>query len=1670
MSRTIFRSFFILILVIGSVAIQAPQTAHAAGPWYVITTGDDNNDCLSPATPCVTINGALAKPGFVPGDTVHVAIGIYAGTGNEVVLLDKDITLTGGWDANFTTQSGMSTIDGQGARRGMTVNSSVTANIERFVVQNGYTSNADGSGIFNSGVLTLSNSFVTSNMATSVSVSSGGGIFNAGTLTLNNTTINGNTASYGGGIFNDGGIQTLNSSEVLDNTVSSAGGGIANWGGVMIMNSSTVSGNTSTNGSAGGIYAYRGTVTINSSTINNNNALNTNNGSGGGIELVADNLILNNSTISHNESHNCSGIWNQTGAITINNGTIADNIAADGSGAVCNTYVGTVTLQNTILARNATTGMGPDCSGTINSSGYNLIGNTSNCVFTATTGDLININPNLGQLIGPAGAPKYHPLLAGSPAIDSGNPAGCTDQDSNLLTADQRGVARVGTCDIGAYEFTIPGPAARLSVVGGDNQRTVTSSAFPYPLQVAALDSQGSPVNGVTIDLTAPVNGPSGTFADTNTNTTSVVTDEGGVATTSVFTANDQAGAYTVSVSAPGLGSVEFNLEQVDRPANDNFANAETINALPFSTTVDNTEATLELDEPPGCANWFRSVWYSLSPTENMAIRMNVSSQVSSSVSIFLASGPGISDLTALTCAYSDSSTNFQVEAGKTYYLRVDSFGQAGAIQFNLEQIFPPTNDNFANAEVINSLPFSIMVDNTNATIEPGEPLTCASQFRSVWYSFSPTENMAVRVDTAGSTAPGNVSIFLASGSSISDLTFLTCAFSGSSAHFQAEAGKTYYLHVDSYGQAGAIQVNLVQAIPPANDNFASAEAVTSLPFSTTTDITDATNQPDEPQNCYFMSTTVWYSFTPSETMVLRANTLGSSINGNVNIYSSSGAGFSDLQFLNCSGPGGSPSFLAEAGQTYYLQAGPAFGESGSVQVNLVEVPAIMGRVTDAVTSAPLPGDAPPFARATLYRVCGDGCLEFVNSQNADSNGRFLFDNYFGGPLPTGTYQIEVSANLYETKQFGPFEFSGISLDVGDLPIDPLPLIGSIRGRLVDAATGNPVSQTFTPSVQLYRCTDGNCFEFVNSQVPDSQGRFRFETDSSGNPLPVGTYQIRAFADQYQETQTELFDVGEGVHRTVGNLRITSLPVRFSEVQPCADIPVSGGECVFSVKIWNGLATKLKGAAWSLAEGGLPNSFVGFTNFQVKDSQALDLDKGKSKVFRFRFNVPANNSSYGTSICTRLFAGEGSNSFFNTVGFRDLFCVYRNAGGFSIASPQEAMALAQENVTAAATGTDIEPNNSCQAAQDVGAVPLPFVLDGNLDSSQTPDVDFFRLTGAPGAAVTIDLEGQSTNKGTLGDPFLGFFNSDCNLVALNDDSNSLNSRLEITIPADGVIILGATECCDSGFNGGGNGTYQLTVTPLQVIGSISGRLTDALTGKPLRGDVDPFAFVRLMQCDDFGCFDVNSQTSDSEGRFFFDRDANGALLRVGNYMAVVSADQYQTGQTDVFAVAEGENYDTGDVALTSFPVRFSDTQPCVVPVEGGLCEFSVKITNGLPTRLSGKAWSMITGSGIGSFTNFTAFQADTPNDVKLNPGKSSVLRFRFRVRGSVADGAAICATVYVGQDPNALFNTVGRGSDFCFVKGSSGFTLMSVQETQTTLQQMQIQEIEPHNPFTEKKK
>jgi hypothetical protein len=274
----------------------------------------------------------------------------------------------------------------------------------------------DGGGVsrvvtINSGVVTLSDVTIRDGRVEGLSFYDvvGGGIYNNGELTINESTVSGNLAfssstsflAYGGGIFNAGTL-TINNSTISGNTA---------WCGLNPLDFNCPD-------FGGGIF-NRGKLLINNSTLAGNN---TRFGYGGGIY--------------------------NAGILAINNSTLSENAAFRGGGGI---YGGGATLQNSIVANN---GRG-NCSQTISSKGHNLSSDNT-CNFNGP-GDLNNTDPKLGVFGYNGGPTQTIPLLSGSPAIDAGNPNGCTDAQGNLLKTDQRGMPRpdpgdTGGCDMGAYE------------------------------------------------------------------------------------------------------------------------------------------------------------------------------------------------------------------------------------------------------------------------------------------------------------------------------------------------------------------------------------------------------------------------------------------------------------------------------------------------------------------------------------------------------------------------------------------------------------------------------------------------------------------------------------------------------------------------------------------------------------------------------------------------------------------------------------------------------------------------------------------------------------------------------------------------------------------------------------------------------------------------------------------------------------------------------------------------------------------------------------------------------------------------------------------------------------------------------------------------------------------
>ncbi len=306
---------------------------------------------------------------------------------------------------------------------------------------------------------------------------------------VRNSVIANNSAGRGGGILSQG-WTTLSASQVISNTASEAGGGIYNQD-YLQLETSTVRNNLA--GDYGGGIANDGqgvygdaTLMLADSTISGN----VSHGRGGGIangaaeaggDYVQTFVVLDNSTISGNTANGSGGgiYTGQTGRaqVYLNNGAITANVAdADGDsqgdgGGIFN-RLGEVHLRNTVLAGNQDLSAAvqrPDCwtPRRFLSRGYNLIGDASTCPLDgAANSNLLGVDPRLGPLGDNGGATQTHALLADSPAIDGGDPAGCLGEFSGYLALDQRGYMRIvdgngdgqGVCDMGPYEFSAVQP------------------------------------------------------------------------------------------------------------------------------------------------------------------------------------------------------------------------------------------------------------------------------------------------------------------------------------------------------------------------------------------------------------------------------------------------------------------------------------------------------------------------------------------------------------------------------------------------------------------------------------------------------------------------------------------------------------------------------------------------------------------------------------------------------------------------------------------------------------------------------------------------------------------------------------------------------------------------------------------------------------------------------------------------------------------------------------------------------------------------------------------------------------------------------------------------------------------------------------------------------------
>jgi hypothetical protein len=260
-----------------------------------------------------------------------------------------------------------------------------------------------------------------------------------------------------------------------------------------------------------------------------------------------------------------------------------------------------------------------------------------------------------------------------------------------------------------------------------------------------------------------------------------------------------------------------------------------------------------------------------------------------------------------------------------------------------------PSNDDFDNATLIGSLPFTDSIDTTEATVASDDPFPCNYYGRSatVWYIFTPTQNMTIATSTAGSNYPTTTSVYTGSRGSLSQVD--NCLVGDASFRIQVTAGVTYYFMISRSGNGpypypgpggggGNLVFSVSQIQAPANDNFANATIISSLPYSNhTDDTTTASLEAGEIKpSCieYFGSPgkTIWYSYTPLQSGSVSART-NSSYTTFMGAYT--GSGLTNLVERDCRVFGNIMTFFVDAGVTYYFQIGAIWDDGGSLDFSL---------------------------------------------------------------------------------------------------------------------------------------------------------------------------------------------------------------------------------------------------------------------------------------------------------------------------------------------------------------------------------------------------------------------------------------------------------------------------------------------------------------------------------------------------------------------------------------------------------------------------------------------------------------------------------------------------------------------------------------------------------------
>jgi hypothetical protein len=402
--------------------------------------------------------------------------------------------------------------------------------------------------------------------------------------------------------------------------------------------------------------------------------------------------------------------------------------------------------------------------------------------------------------------------------------------------------------------------------------------------------------------------------------------------------------------------------------SNDNFAFAREIRGTSGSVNGNNTNFTIEPNEPPlpGATGDAFSAWYrwtapntgivSFSTTPCGDTRRLLGTYTGNFLDILVpvavnfdgyrdVDDPGICD---------NRTLRFNAVAGTSYRIQMRSVGGAPfTLHWNYAD--PPPNDNFANALILAGVAGSVAGTNRDATKEFGESNHAGGAGgASVWYRWTAPVSGEVTFDTIGfrSQSPNSFRYLTAlmavyTGTNLNALTEVVKNATENKVTFTATAGTTYQIAVDSGPYTGG---GFLPGIIPlhwgtkqvANDDFVNAQALAATgSFSPLLGSNaGATKEADEPNHQGSVGgTSVWYRWTAlsngDASFVFNTCATCSLTASNARVAVYTGSSVNALTAVPTS-LDNNHTFAGIRGRTYFIAVDSATGAGGTYEFSLV--------------------------------------------------------------------------------------------------------------------------------------------------------------------------------------------------------------------------------------------------------------------------------------------------------------------------------------------------------------------------------------------------------------------------------------------------------------------------------------------------------------------------------------------------------------------------------------------------------------------------------------------------------------------------------------------------------------------------------------------------------------